>query len=129
MSTILVVDADSDVALDLAPEAARAGHRLLREPDARRARDRIRRVSPDILIIDAVFPDDPSEGLNLARWLKQSPTLNAIPVLVVADRAELEACGLRVGPEPRGGGWLVVEAFLDKPISGAHLMQEVSALL
>ncbi|HSM61079.1 MAG TPA: response regulator [Longimicrobiales bacterium] len=76
------------------------GHVVLKAYTGQQALELVRKVSPDVIIIDFHLPD--MDGIELARQLRQAPTVDAVtPLLMVSagtvGRAErLEALGAGV---------------------------------
>ena len=53
---------------------------------------------PDLLILDLTLPD--GDGFSFVEWLRQQPTLRALPLVVYSGReiSETEMAQLRLGP-------------------------------
>ena len=83
---------------------------------------------PDLVILDVMFPEDPSAGFELARSIQHDDeNLKGIPILM------LTAINVRF---PLGFGsrdideeWLPVSDFLEKPIDLNVLRKKVADLL
>ena len=74
---------------------------------------------PDLIIVDVVMPS--LSGLDLCRIVRQNNQLEAIPILIVSAKAQVEAvrAGMRAG----------ATHYLTKPISRRELMRIVTDLL
>ena len=82
---ILVVDAHELNVKLLRYILERNGHRVIAAADAREARQSVRAVKPDLVLMDVRLPD--IDGLQLTREFKADPELAAVPIIAVTSRA------------------------------------------
>src|SRR3982074_421466 len=83
------------------------------------ALDLARKHRPDLILMDIQLPE--VSGLEVTKWLKEDPELQAIPVVAVTAFAMKGGAG-RI----REGG---CEAYIAKPISVASFMSTVERFL
>ncbi len=86
--TVLVVD-DLPGTLGLLNDALEAaGYTVLLAQSALFALSVIERVTPDIVLIDAIMPD--MDGFELCRIMKRIPALSAVPIIFMTGLTESE---------------------------------------
>jgi CheY-like chemotaxis protein len=123
---ILIVDDDPDITEAMRVVLEHRGYRVDSASDGVKAMERIKAGLPDLIILD-VMMTTPQEGFALSRALKQDPSTQKIPILMVT--AVKDKTGIDFAPEAGDDAWLPVEAFLDKPVKPDILVQKVDALL
>jgi CheY-like chemotaxis protein len=123
---ILIVDDDPDITEAMRVVLEHRGYRVDSASDSVKAMERIKAGLPDLIILD-VMMTTPQEGFTLSRALKQDPSTQKIPILMVT--AVKDKTGIDFAPEAGDDAWLPVEAFLDKPVKPDILVQKVDALL
>jgi signal transduction histidine kinase/CheY-like chemotaxis protein len=95
---ILLVEDDMDLAsvviASFQNAAVHIAHAGTRQQAIRQCIDR----PPDLLILDLTLPD--GDGFTLVEWLRQQPTLRALPLVVYSGReiSDGERTKLRLGP-------------------------------
>lgn len=129
MKTLLVIDEDGDVALVVSEAVAGLGYRMERCQTLPGALELIRALSPDLVLVDVIFADDPAAGFGLARRIRQQPDLRDVPLILLGAPEELAELGFRFQASDIHGGWLAVEAFVPKPCSAAHLLPHLERFL
>jgi two-component system cell cycle response regulator DivK len=118
--TVLIVEDDALNRKLFQDVLVARGYRVLEAGDAPAAMALIRDRRPDLVVMDVGLRSALS-GLDVVAWLKASPDLAAIPVLVVTayamtgDRARIAASGC--------------DAYLFKPIDLREFLARVAALL
>ncbi len=117
--TVLLVD-DSATArmmekLVLKPKA----YRLIEAHDGEEAVEVAKREKPDLILMDVSMPK--LDGFQALAELRRDPRTNAIPVIMITTRAELDYVhkGFESG----------CNDYLTKPINGAELLQRVEHYL
>ena len=82
----------------------------------------------DLILLDVMFPDDPSRGFCLARELKtEHEDLKDIPLLMVTAINAKSSLGF--GAHDIDETWLPVSDFLEKPIDLSELDSKVQTAL
>ena len=123
---VLLVDDDEDF-LDVNAQALRAaGYDVLCASDSAEALAHLEARRPAVIVTDLMM-DALDAGFSLARKLKEDPAYRAIRVLVVTSASS------RMGFDfaPRSDAELEAmnaDAFLQKPVRPAALVEKVSAL-
>ncbi len=128
MAYIMIVDDDEDFASATAKALTDAGHEVRVVLETRGVIDKMMERPPALVILDVMFPEDPSAGFELARNIKQhDEKLENIPILMLtAINARFP---LGFGPGDIDKCWLPVMDFLDKPVDLNVLTGKVSQLL
>ena len=127
MAYVLIVDDDEDFAAAAAAVLKRAGHEVRVELDPDAALAAMDERTPDLAILDVMFPEDSSAGFELARAMRMNhPGLKGVPILMLtAVNTEFP---LGFGPQDIDQEWLPVSDFLEKPVDFGVLTQKVAAL-
>lgn len=125
MAFLLVVDDDEEFADAVAMVCRADGHEVVVENRADGVSDRLASRAPDLVILDVMFPEDPSAGFKIARAIhKEKPDLPILMLTGVNQKFPLGFSNIDIEPT-----WLPVSAFLEKPVDFDVLKQKVSTLL
>lgn len=121
--TVLLVDDDADfvemnrVLLEengYAVRVAYSGRQCLEEVAARR---------PDLIILDMVM-ENPSDGFDVSRELRNSEYTKSIPLVMITSVND--SIPFRIEPDKT---WLPVDALLEKPVDPQLLLAVVDKAL
>ena len=128
MSYILIIDDDADFADAAATVLRQSGHEVAIELDIDNAITHLRGRQPDLVILDVMFPEDPSGGFSLARELKtEHDDLKDIPLLMVTAINANSPLGFSARDIDEN--WLPVSDFLEKPVELDALRNKVNEML
>jgi len=116
---VLIVE-DNELNMKLFHDLLEAhGYDTLATDDGMTALDLVRRHKPDLVLMDIQLPE--VSGLEVTRWLKDDPELNAIPVIAVT------AFAMKGDEEKiRNGG---CDDYIAKPISVQRFISVVRRYL
>lgn len=104
------------------------GYEPLTAVNGEDALEMIRKSRPDLIIMDILMPKQ--SGINLYRELKRSPTLSDIPVIVYSGIAKRTLLRAQAGlSEINGERVPDPEAYIEKPVSAAHMAGVISSVL
>ena len=122
-STILLVDDEPDFVEVTKVLLESNGFDVVAAHSGAEGKKKAAEVKPDLIILD-VMMETKTAGFDVARWLRDQPDLDKIPVIMLT--AVNEEVPWRFGLDSI---WLPVDVFLDKPVSPEALLQEVQKAL
>ena len=115
---ILVVDDDARLRVLLSRYLAGEGFRVTTAETASEARDKLRFMHPDMMVLDVMMPGE--SGLTLTESLRREPGSD-VPVLLLTARGS---------PEDRIAGFEAgADDYLGKPFEPRELVLRIRALL
>lgn len=115
---ILVVDDDARLRALLSRYLAEQGFRVTTAANAAEAREKLRFVNPDLMVLDVMMPGE--SGLDLTDSLRRAAG-NNVPVLLLTARG---------APEDRIAGFEAgADDYLGKPFEPLELVLRIRALL
>lgn len=122
---ILVIDDDPDISESTSLMLKSEGHEVEAELEAGRALEHIGRFRPDLVVLDVMFPGDPTAGFNLARNIRElHPSL---PIVMVSSVNEGQK--MKIGDKDIDPAWLPISTFIEKPVQRPRLVSAVRELL
>jgi len=128
MAYVLIVDDDEDFAQTTATVIRNEGHDVHIELDTESAAQSMKDKTPDLVVLDVMFPEDSSAGFELARYMRNAnEELKIVPILMLtAINARFP---LGFGPDDIDSEWMPVTDFLEKPVDFDVLKDKVAKLL
>jgi two-component system phosphate regulon response regulator PhoB len=116
---ILVVDDEPDLLELVRFNLDRAGFRVETAASGEEALARLRRSTPDLLVLDLMLPD--LSGEEVCRRLRANPSLAGLPVIMLTAKSEEvdRVVGFELGADD----------YVTKPFSPRELVLRVKALL
>lgn len=128
MAYVMIVDDDEDFAETIAIVIRNEGHDVQIKFDTESAFQSMQNKTPDLVVLDVMFPEDSSAGFELARIMRhENETLKMIPILMLtAINAKFP---LGFGPKDIDSEWMPVTSFLEKPVDFDVLLDKVAKLL
>ncbi len=124
MAYLLVVDDDPDFAASVATVCQSLGHEVLTVHSTKDALARIEQRRPDGILLDVIFPEDPSAGFQLAREICRR--YGKLPILMLT--AVNQQFPLGFSDKDIDSKWLPVIDFLEKPVDFAVLREKITSL-
>jgi DNA-binding response OmpR family regulator len=117
--SVMIIEDEPDAAELFAEMMRLNGYRVLKTYSSIPAMTLIAQEKPDVIILDIMMPD--VSGLEVLRYMRGQPDLEAIPVVVVSAKATPAdiAAGLGAG----------ASVYLTKPVSYADLKGAVDGLM
>jgi two-component system, OmpR family, phosphate regulon response regulator PhoB len=118
-ATILLVEDEAAIQELIAANLTRAGHHVVRAPDAETAQRLLRDALPDLVLLDWMLPGLP--GIELARRLRADDRTRTIPIIMLTARGEEQdkVLGLEIGADD----------YITKPFSPRELVARIKAVL
>jgi DNA-binding response OmpR family regulator len=118
-TNILVVDGDPAARRRISQSIEPARIHCMEAATAREALDAVRKSPPALVVLDLYLPD--LSGLGLSRMIRETPTLENVPIMVVSEHAsEMD----RILAFEMG-----VDDFLPKPFYPPELAARVQTIL
>lgn len=117
--TILIADDEKDLRMLVKMTLEDPAYRIVTAIDGKHALEQIRRLRPDLVILDWMMPE--FTGLEVVKRLRQDPRTRNIPVVLITandcreDQAEANSLG--------------IIAYLIKPFSPLELLHLVQDIL
>jgi CheY-like chemotaxis protein len=125
MSKVLVIDDDRDFldAVRAMLEKAQYDVDVAATPDA--GIEKVRASKPDLVVLDVMMPSN-YEGFAVARTIREELQLRSLPIIILSVINGRKEVPYRFAAND---DYLPVDAFLDKPLDAAHLVDAVQQLL
>lgn len=127
MANIKIIDDDVELAEDMATILRGEGHEVTMRDAVDGAAEALKADKPDLLILDVMFPENPSAGFDLARELRQTPGLEALPIIMLTGVNQ--QFPMDFSADDISEDWLPVQDFLEKPVLPSVITAKVSELL
>ncbi len=128
MAYVMIVDDDEDLALAISKVLGDASHETRIELETGPALASMKLRTPDLVILDVMFPGDSSAGFALARVMRHHETaLKHVPILMLT--AINSRFPLGFSARDIDEAWLPVTDFMEKPFDFDALQVKVSSLL
>ena len=126
---ILIIDDDDDLVLAMRLPLEAAGYKVSRAASGEEGLKKVKEVKPDLIILD-VMMDSTTAGFQVSLTLRspdpksEYAAYSKIPILMLT--AIHQTTPMRFGPDQE---YLPVDAFLEKPIEPAKLLEQVRKYL
>jgi DNA-binding response OmpR family regulator len=119
MSSILIVEDDTDIAQLIEHYLRKAGHDVDHLTSGSAVMPRLLRRQPDLVVLDLMLPG--LDGLQVCRAMRSEPVTAGIPIIMLTARADEadRVTGLELGADD----------YVTKPFSPKELTARVAALL
>jgi len=125
MAYILIVDDDVDFASAACMVCESAGHEVVTVHTPAEALTKVEERRPDAILMDVMFPEDPSGGFNLARKMQRQ--FGKLPILMLT--AVNQQFPLGFSNQDIDPAWLPVTEFVEKPVEFPVLLEKLTQLL
>lgn len=127
MAKIRIIDDDVELSEDLGVLLRKEGHTVSTRDTCEDAIEDLVADPPDLLILDVMFPENDSGGLDLAREIRKTPAIESLPIILLT--ALNQHFPMDFSPVDIDAEWMPVQAFLEKPVRMADLLAKVRQLL
>jgi CheY-like chemotaxis protein len=129
MANILIIDDDLDIIDSLKMVLESNDHQVSVKTDTDNLLETIRQTSPDLIILDIIFPEDPNAGFTAARELHKSDEVKHIPVLLLSAVNQQSNMSFGFSETDISEDFMPVKGFIEKPVEPAALLSKVKELL
>ncbi len=129
MAKILIIDDDLDIIDSLKMILESNGHEVSVKTDTDNLEEGVRQTSPDLIILDIIFPEDPNAGFAAARELHKNSELKDIPVLLLSAVNQQSKMSFGFSESDISEDFMPVRGFIEKPVEPNVLLAKVRELL
>ena len=127
MAKIRIIDDDVEQSALLSELLTRAGHVVSTYDRIDGAMESLEADKPDLLVLDVMFPENASGGLELAMKIRQNSTIRQLPIILLTNINKEFPIGFSNNDiDPK---WMPVQGFLEKPVNNQQLLRKVDGLL
>lgn len=127
MARIKIIDDDREAAENMALLLRKEGHTVAVRDKMEGAVEDLLADKPDLLILDVMFPDNPSAGFDLARAIRQRREIRTLPVILLT--AVNKHFPVNLSSKDIDTSWMPVQCFLEKPVRLPALLAKIGELL
>lgn len=129
MKKIYIIDDDRDIVESMSMVLKANGYEVCAQYSDENVIENVTKHSPDLIILDVMFPENNSIGFEIARDLKANTRLTNIPIIMLSAVNERGIYMGRFSNQDIDETWLPVSKFLNKPVQPKELLLQVKSLL
>jgi len=129
MEKIYIIDDDQDIVESISMVLKANDYEVGAQYNDEDVIENVSKFSPDLIILDVIFPEDHSAGFKIARALKTNDKLVKIPIIMLSAVNEKGIFMGRFSDQDIDQSWLPVNKFLDKPVQPDDLIRLVKSVL
>ena len=129
MANILIIDDDLDIIDSLKMVLESNGHQVSVKTDTDNLIESVQETSPDLIILDIIFPEDPNAGFTAARVLHKNENVKSIPVLLLSAVNQQSNMSFGFSETDISDDFMPVRGFIEKPVEPSVLLAKVKELL
>ena len=127
MANIQIIDDDEELAENIALVLKNEGHSVDILTDTENAVEKLIQNTPDLLILDVMFPENPAGGFDLAKKLRETQETKDLPVILLT--AVNQEFPMDFSAKDIDKDWMPVQDFIEKPVDMPQLITKISNLL
>ncbi len=128
MAYVLIVDDDEDFTNATSMVLQQAGHEIQVSLDTATAEKSMKEKTPDLIVLDVMFPENSSAGFELARSIRAyEGDIKNVPILMLTAVNQKFPLGFSASDIDEQ--WLPVQMFLEKPVDLEVLQSKVAEIL
>jgi len=87
----------------------------------------IKNIKPDLVLLDVMFPGNPSGGFDLARDIRKDSELGDLPVMFITSVNKEFPMDFSI--KDIGNEWFPAQDFIEKPIDFNELVKKIKNLI
>ena len=129
MKKIYIIDDDRNIVEAMTVVLKANGYKVGSQYNEDNVIENLKAQKPDLVILDVIFPQNPSAGFDIARQIKSNQATASIPIIILSAINEKGVYAGTFSNNDRDDAWLPVEEFIEKPIKNNELLQKVKAVL
>jgi DNA-binding response OmpR family regulator len=127
MANIRIIDDDEELAENIALVLKDEGHSVDILTEIENAVEKLIQNTPDLLILDVMFPENPAGGFDLAKKLRETQETKDLPVILLT--AVNQEFPMDFSAKDIDKDWMPVQDFIEKPVDMPQLITKISNLL
>jgi CheY-like chemotaxis protein len=125
MKTIYIADDDHSIVESMQIVLESHGYHVEAQYDDINIVDNIKRLKPDCILLDVIFPEDDGAGFRMAREIRSDNEIKGIPLIMLSAVNEKGSYAGTFSNRDRDQQWLPVDEFIEKPLEPAALLEIV----
>ena len=129
MKKIYIIDDDRDIVEAISMVLKANDYDVKSQYDDENVVKNIVEYSPDLIILDVIFPEDESAGFKIAREISNSRDVSSIPVIMLSAVNEKGIYRGHFSDNDIDPSWLPVTQFVDKPVQPKELLKIIESAL
>lgn len=124
---ILIADDDLELAQNLTVFLENAGYEVDRRDNVVNIEEDLLADTPDLLVLDVMFPRNASGGFNAARLIRGKKELENLPIILLTGVNQ--ECPVDFSTEDIDPDWMPVQDFCEKPFQPEEIIAKVEKML
>lgn len=127
MAKIRIIDDDVEFVKNTSAILIKEGHDVAVLYTTENAVQTLIDDTPDILILDVMFPDNPVAGFGLARQIRRRREIKDLPIILltgVNQEFPMDFSADDIDPD-----WMPVQEFVEKPVNPSILIDRIQTML
>ena len=127
MAKIIIIDDDVELLENLGKMLEKENHDVKTLDRTEGAVEILLAESPDLIILDVMFPENPAEGFEFARKVKQNEKLKKLPIIFLTNinqELPMDFSADDIDPE-----WFPVQDFVEKPVDINIILKKIDKIL
>ena len=129
MTKILIIDDDRDIVENLEMILEAHGYEVAIKWDTDNLENEVRRINPDLIILDIMFPEDPQAGFSAARMLRKHKEFQKIPVILLSAVNQRSNLSFGFSDSDISEDFMPVSSFIEKPVEPKVLLNKIKEFL
>lgn len=129
MKKIYIIDDDQDIVESISMVLKANEYEVKAQYNDEDVIENVTKYSPDLIILDVIFPEDSSAGFKIARAIKSDDRFVKIPIIMLSAVNEKGIFMGRFSDQDINQSWLPVNKFLEKPVQPKKLLELVKSVL
>lgn len=129
MKKIYIIDDDRSIVEAMSIVLKAHGYDVAFQYNEENVIDNLIAHKPDLVILDVIFPQNPSAGFDIAREIRNSKETSSIPIIMLSAINDKGVYSGTFSNSDRDDAWLPVDEFVEKPIQNNQLLQKIRSVL
>lgn len=129
MYKIMMIDDDRDMIESISMILEANDYEVVPKMDTENLVEAVEQASPDLILLDIVFPEDAQAGFKAARLLSQQEQFSQIPILILSAVNQLSSLGFSFSENDISEDFMPVSGFVEKPVEPEKLLDKIQSLL